>query len=364
MKILYATFDPGKFGLGGAEKVLLDVLQAMRERFGHEVACVSNRGKLTAALEKRGVTAFCVPQSKLCAGAAVWGLDRILRSFRPDLVHSHHRYMTFLFDLFFKHRSVILHTEHVLRTDKRGLFRYGHCATAVGGGVRQNLVRHFGVPEDRCVLIPNAVPEPKPDPAALEEIRQKYARRSGEVFAFCPARFEEQKAHEDLVLAAARLSPAQREKIRIFLAGDGTLQSFIRREVERLGLGDTFVFLGYSTRIPEWFAACDFMVLPSLWEGLPLTVLEAYQAGKPVLATDIPGTRDLVESGRTGELIKAGDPAALADAMGRWVDDPARIVRYGASAKAYVRQYSFDRMAGDYDRLYLEWVHRINGQRT
>ncbi|MDP3919488.1 MAG: glycosyltransferase family 4 protein [Candidatus Omnitrophota bacterium] len=352
MKILFAHMYDSRYALGGAERVVINLATAMKDDYGHDVTCAVNSSPVAGELRERGCNVVELAWSKWESFQTITRLGHVLQTFQPAVVHSHHRYTTFLLDLFFRRRSRILHTEHVLRDDKKSFFRYGHYATAVAESVRQQLIDHYRVPEDRVCVIPNAVQLKAPNMARVESLRRQYMNDPERLMALCVGRLEEQKGQAYLVEAVSMLSQKHRRKIVIFFAGDGRHEEELKSNVKHCGLSDNFAFLGFTKDISELLELCAFLVLPSLREGLPLTLLEAYAGGRPVIATDIPGTRDIVDVGNTGILVPARDPAALARAIESLLDDPIKTAAMAVNARRYADRYSYKEMTAQYDRLY------------
>ncbi|HTL47458.1 MAG TPA: glycosyltransferase [Verrucomicrobiae bacterium] len=354
MKILYAHLYDARYSMGGAEKVLYDLAVTMKERRGHEVSCAVNPGQLAKALRHRGIEVREIALEKYKTLKTLEELRRMIREISPDVIHSHHRFTTFLLDVFFKRKIPVIHTEHVLRNDKKFLFRAGTMATAVHETVGKNLIQEFRVPSDKVRVIPNAVLPCYPRRDILPELRRAYPRREGEVFAAFTGRLEEQKGHRYLIAAVARLAAGEKKRLRIFLLGDGSLEPALKQQAKDAGVTDNFVFLGHTDRVAEFLALADFFVLPSLWEGMPLSVLEAFSAAKPVLATDIPGTRELMDAA-TGRLVPARDPKTLAAALSEWINAPGLLKPLGETAfKKWQKEYAFDVMVSRYEDLYKE----------
>lgn len=359
MKILYTHLYDSRFKIGGAEQVVFWLARAMKDTFRDEVLCAVNCGDLAKRIKNVEIPVTEIFWSKVRTAETVWCLKKIVKEFQPDIVHSHHRYLTFLLDIFFKKSVQIVHTEHVLRGDKRVFFRYGHIVTAVHESVRQNLVSIYGVPENQVVTIPNAISLEPVDPVILREIEEKYPRRKDQIFALCIGRLEKQKGHRYLIEAIARLGQAYRKRIKIFLAGEGSLRRSLEYRVEEKGLSDNFLFLGHTERIAEYLAFCDFLVLPSLWEGMPLSILEAYGVQKPVIATNIAGSRELVKKGETGFLVNPGEDKSLANSIQYFLDHSDAVNRMGKNAYEYWHnQFSFPVMIERYRKLYQEVMDR------
>ena len=353
MRVLYASLYDASFGKGGAEKVMVDILVAMKERFGYDVACAVNKGDVSTELGKMNIPLYQIEWSKLKLPATLMQLNRAVREFKPDVIHSHHRFTTFLFSLLVRHEAYLVHTEHVLRKDKKALFRTGDIVTAVHESVRLNLIEHFGVDSGVVMTIDNAVPPHKVDPGKLSELQKKWGTEDGKFDLLCIGRLEEQKGHRYLIEAVASLPLQMKNRLRVFLAGGGSLYVPLFREIKENGLEDVVYLLGHCESVPEWLEYSDAVVLPSLWEGMPLSVLESFAAAKAVLATDIPGTRDMVEDHKTGRLVPPRDSEELARVLRQWLDQEDKVREMGQNAgRVWKEKYSFDIMMEAYRRCY------------
>jgi glycosyltransferase involved in cell wall biosynthesis len=147
------------------------------------------------------------------------------------------------------------------------------------------------------------------------------------------ARLDKQKGLHYLLEAAALIPEAM-----FVLAGEGPERPALEAQTRALGLNHRVVFLGYRDDVGDLLASCDLFVLPSLFEGLPLSVLEAMAAGKPVVATAIGGTDEAIVHGETGLLVHPADPVALARAIRTAVSDPVLSQRLGAAGRARAQQ--------------------------
>ncbi len=147
------------------------------------------------------------------------------------------------------------------------------------------------------------------------------------------ARFDPVKRLDALVGALQLLN---RRYVALLLVGDGSEAVRLRRRVAVAGLGERVLFAGWLDDPARVYPALDLYVTASRKEGLPLAVLEAMGAGLAVVATDVPGHRDVVEDGETGLLVPLGDERALAAAIGTLLDDPERRRRLGQAGRARV----------------------------
>ena len=335
MRILFAILYDANYGVCGAEQVVYDLTLGMRDIFHEEVACVVNPGDLADRLRAQGVSVTEVSFSKWETPQVLKRLGHLIDTWKPDIIFSHHRYMTFLLDLFFKNKTFIVHTEELLHHNKRFLFRYGHLAVGCHESVRKNLVSFYRIPEERTLTIDNTTHQPPVNSEELKKIQQKYPKKKGQIYGLSIGRLEEQKGQRYLAEALARLSSQERERLHIFIAGKGTMETFLMSEAKRLGVSDSITFLGYVDAMGEWLDFCDFVILPSLWEGSPLTLRLAYGASRPLLAADIEGIREFVIKEKTGFLFPPRNAEAMANIFKMILSGDVQLEVMGRQARAY-----------------------------
>jgi glycosyltransferase involved in cell wall biosynthesis len=168
------------------------------------------------------------------------------------------------------------------------------------------------------------------------------------------ARLGEQKGIDDLLRAAAQLPDA-----RIVVVGDGPLRQNLAELADALGVGDRITWTGWVDDPAALLATFDIFVLPSRFEGLPLVILEAMLAAVPVVATDVGSVAEAIDDGRTGLLVPASDPAALAAAIGRLLDDPVAARRLADAARQVAGEhFTASAMADRYAALYEQVLSR------
>lgn len=174
---------------------------------------------------------------------------------------------------------------------------------------------------------------------------------------------EERKGHRFLFEAAAELK-RQGHRIKYLIAGDGTEKEKLQRLVRTLGLQDEVAFLGFVADVPAFLGSIDIFVLPSLFEGLGVAVLEAMAAAKPVVASGAGGLRELIVDGVTGLLSPPGDATALARALLQLVSQPERMRQMGASGRERVEKYfTMEKMAESNESYYYDLLERGTGPR-
>jgi glycosyltransferase involved in cell wall biosynthesis len=221
---------------------------------------------------------------------------------------------------------------------------------AVSREVETKYVQHLGIPARKLTVVPNGIPAPARIPEPDPELRVRLLGGRSDFLVLTLARLHAQKGHADLLAAAAQVPDAT-----FVLAGDGPLRGELEQRARQLGVAGRCVFLGHRRDVPALLAAADVFVLPSLYEGLPVSVLEAMAAGRPVVATAIGGTDEAVRDEVTGLLVPPHDPAALAAAIGRLRADPALARRLAAAGRDRVeREFSSEATARRVMEIYDE----------
>jgi glycosyltransferase involved in cell wall biosynthesis len=235
-----------------------------------------------------------------------------------------------------------------LRLLARGVDRY----LAVSRDIADELVEKLAWPAEKVEVVYNAVDPGRFARAAPPGLREELGGgEGGRLLVLTPARLHEQKGHRVLFEAIAQVPDAV-----FVLAGDGPERAALEELADRLGIADRIRFLGRREDIPALLAACDVFALPSLYEGSSLAVLEAMAAGLAIVSSAIGGTDELIEDGRSGLLVPAGDPEALAAGLRRVLGDRKLRAELAAHARERVddgltREQMAERVAGIYAEL-------------
>jgi len=225
---------------------------------------------------------------------------------------------------------------------------------AVSRGVKENLCRDLDIANSKVRVVHNGIGLTRFATPANAGLHGKLTEGRDLPVVFTPARLHAQKGHVYLLQAAAQVPHA------IFvLAGDGPERRPLEELCLRLGLEDRVRFLGHRQDIPELLATCDLFVLPSLYEGLPVSVLEAMASGKPVVATQVGGTDEVVVHGSTGMLVAPMDVRDLAVAIRAILADRTMAARFGEAGRERVTQlFSAEAMVRGVSEVYDELTAR------
>ena len=290
-------------------------------------------------------------------------IRRLLRESRPTIFHAHLNWAFACAEALVTAR--LARTSRVIATQqlflpissRRGILRHKLLSTAVD---RYIAVSHHmaGMLREVCVfgrrkvrVVHNGIALTRFErPNA--DVRAKIAGENGRPVIMTLARLARQKGIEELIDAASGVPEA------VFLvAGEGPERGVLEERVRVRGLGNRFRFLGHRRDVPELLASCDVFVLPSLYEGLPVSVLEAMASGKPVVATRVGGTDEAVRDGVTGLLVPPSDSRALAEAIRLLLSDRSLALRLAACAREQVRrEFSAEKVAADTTQIYEELV--------
>jgi glycosyltransferase involved in cell wall biosynthesis len=223
---------------------------------------------------------------------------------------------------------------------------------AVSEADRRRMIELEGIPAGKTLVVPNGIPP-------LSERTGRDFRAELEISADAPligtaCRLDPQKAIDVLIHAAAVLRETHPE-LRVLVAGDGPRAAELRSLVGELGLeGPVFLGRVAAAEMPDFLAALDVAVNSSNFEGSSLGVIEFMAAGKPIVATAVGGTPDLIRDGEHGLLVPPRDPGALAAAVASLIDDPGRASSLGEHARERQRaEFDLDGMVRRLEELYM-----------
>jgi glycosyltransferase involved in cell wall biosynthesis len=225
-------------------------------------------------------------------------------------------------------------------------------SVCVSQGVLQFSKDVGGLDPQRLTVIRNGI-DPLPFDQALPVARKSLDIPEDAHMALAVGRLDTQKGIPDL-LAAAELVISQAPSWHLALAGDGPCRNWLLEQLAvRPVLGGRVHWLGTRDDVPGLLRSANLLVLASLWEGMPNVVLEAMAASRPVIATSVEGTEELVLPEQTGWLVPPGDPESLGAALLEASHDPELCRRLGRNGRIRIEcEFSLDRTVASYDRLW------------
>jgi glycosyltransferase involved in cell wall biosynthesis len=353
----------GSTGLYGAERWVLALLRYLPPIRVHAtvvnlVDAANGCSEVVAAARERGFPACDFPTGGRFNPAAIVRLSRQVRLQGYTLLHSH-GYKSDLVALCAARIAGVrvVSTPHGWSQERepalafyesldRVLLRFVDVVCPLSPDLQDNL-RRWKVPERKLRLISNAL-----DLAEIQEAAVPAQRPNGGIVVGYIGQLLRRKNLECLLTAFARLA-RPRSAMRLTIVGEGPLAGELRRLTASLGVEGRVWFTGYRPDRLAMLKTFDVLVLPSWQEGIPRCLMEAMAARVPVVASDIPGTRELIHDGRTGLLFRPDDPDQLAQAIATVLDRQELRQALTEHAHAHVvRHFSASRMAEAYADLY------------
>lgn len=355
---LYETCGPG-----GAEKMILDLVRGLPPNQYESTVVLLVEGWLTQRLREIGVEPIHPPRRGAFDPRTVLDLLRTVRSRGIQLIHSHEFFTNVLGCMVAKLANLpVITTVHgkSYYTDRgrrrlayRAVARCADCFVTVSDDLKTFLAGALGIPPSRMTTVHNGV-----DPGqylAADGHADKRAELGlppdavvlGAVGSLYPV-----KGHTYLLQALTRILPVH-PQVTVVLVGRGDLRAELEAEVRTSGLQDHVRFLGFRPDVTDLLATFDIFVLPSVSEGLPLSLLEAMAMAKPVVASAVGGIPEVVLPGRTGLLVPPADPRALAEAILSLLDNAPLAKQIGQQARDHVAgHFTLARMLERYQTLY------------
>ncbi|HEY1654283.1 MAG TPA: glycosyltransferase [Candidatus Tumulicola sp.] len=292
-------------------------------------------------------------------------LVRTIASFRPDVVHTH----THVGKYWGRPAArlagakAIVHTEHnpcdprrnpAERLLDRAYGRFTSRFVLFFPEQRDFLARMESIAPEKIVAIPNGLDSaPFDRRSRREEIRRAHSIPDDRLAIMMVGRLEHQKNHELALRAVARLNPALRDRIALYVVGAGARERELRSASQELGIGASTHFLGYRSDAGELLGAADVLLNASHFEGMPITFVEAMLAGVPIVTTPWLGAANMLDEGALGFIAAGWQPQDLARTLERALGDDGARACCTALAGARARSdYTVSRTAGSHVRLY------------
>lgn len=334
---------------GGAERILLSTARGARVH-GHDVALAARRGPLSSEFEGPAYELPLLARRPWRVPVATVALERAIRAWRPDLIHACNPGMAVLTALatLRGHRiPAVVSVQGVAQDDYRATARIlrlaGLAVIACGHQVERALILAGASVR---ATIDNAVGPPPPARERADVLREFAAGDSAHLVVSV-GRLVPQKNHEMAVRALAEVPGAT-----LVILGEGPARASIEETAVRVGVADRVRLAGARADARAVVGAADVIVAPSRWEGLPLAVIEALAAARPVVATRVIGLAELIEDGRSGLLVDDDDAPALATAVRAVLADPALAARLGDGGRQTAERYSEQAMIDAYMTVY------------
>jgi glycosyltransferase involved in cell wall biosynthesis len=368
----------GESRFGGVAKIILPLSQ-VAQADGWQVDVLTTDSILQQAVRQHGLGLVNLDVIRreirpLWDLGGLLRLRKFLRTESYDIVHTHTSKGGFVGRLaaWLAGVPVIVHTAHgfafheaspvairlFYSTLERIASRWCDRIVSVSEFHRNWAIRLGMCRPGKIMAIPNGIADVcRNQEVAPAELRRQLGAGRGDLLVLSIARLAEDKGLKYLIEAAAML-PHKGHRIQIVIAGEGPAREQLERLASHLSVTDRVSFVGFREDVGDLLAACDLVILPSLREGLSISLLEAMAAGKPIIATSIGSQREVASHAEMALLVRPADALSLSEGILRLASDRALMARLGANARAvYESSYAEKRMLQAYRQLYLDLLN-------
>jgi len=358
--------------LGGGQKTILSLAKHLdREKFSVSV-CSQDSGPLVDEVKKSKIRHFPVSFSKKFKGRIIKEISCILRKEKIDILHTHGGIAGFygrwaarncrtpvvvhtLHGIHYLHyRNLLLKQIYIYLERIFSLFT--DALVFVCDSDRKKAKRLKLAPQKKMYVIKNGIDLPQLREEDVRMRMKELGLKLAQPVLGTVARLHRQKGIIYLLQAAEEIHRSFPE-VKIFIVGGGPLRLNLERKAQKLAVDKFVFFLGERTDAAALLSFFDVFILPSLWEGLPYVMVEAALLGKPIVATEVDGVREIIEDRETGVLVPPRNPEKLAEAVVGLLQNRDYAAKLGEKAKKTIPpNFTLPRMIEETERLYLSLI--------
>lgn len=354
IKIIYIipTLD-----FGGAERLVVDIVKMIdKNKFEVKIICLKRIGEIAKDLITAKIPVLVLKQKIGLDFFLLLELIKVLKIEKPDIIHTH----LFGGDVYgiiaarLAGIKKIISTEHninyfegrIKRLIKKLVYKLALKIIAVSLAVKNYLLTE-GNQENKITVIYNGT-----------DINKFYATKefvpysNKKVIIGSVGRLNKQKDFATLISALLLLEIKNWE---CWIAGDGLRRTKLEKQINNLGLKEKVKLIGWVSDVPQFLRKLDIFVLPSLWEGFGLTVIEAGLAGLPVVASQIDGITEIIDDKENGLLFSPGDSQELASKIEFLLNNADKANRFVNNLQSKIKEkFSLTTMVKQYEKIYLD----------
>lgn len=347
---------------GGAQKKTYEVASYFSSR-GFDVYLASDdysHSKIVSQLKSSGIKHIQIPfrSGGLKQIECLFKLIATICYHRIGLIHSNDRWTA----MFGRIASILtcttmIYTARNIFNDKKlSHFFFGKHIIAVSQAVKNNLIDYFQVPPQNVDVIYNGTDIHHSDKKERSVIKEQFGLKGDNKLICVIGRLSEEKGLRYLFHALA-VVVKKHPMLKVFLVGDGKLRNELIQLSKDLKVEDHIFFCGNRSDVAAFIDLCDFSVMPSLWEGMPGSVIESIMLGTPAVATSVGGTPEIIEIGVNGLLVPPKDSNELSKAICCMLDNPEMVQNMGKNAKLIAKKkFTLARMLTQYEEYYLNSI--------
>ncbi|MCW8804538.1 MAG: glycosyltransferase family 4 protein [Ignavibacteriaceae bacterium] len=325
-KILYVITS---LGLGGAENLLLSYLKKLDHNKYKFYVCSLRKKPDDLLIEiSRYAEVTNLQISNRFNPNVIFYLLKLLRQVKPDIIHTHlfqARFYTTIAHLFYKHSILITHKHNNVNPRKHNVFIilemlsifFNKKVIAISQSVKNSLIKYEFVSEKKIYVLPNGIEYQK----FLKSANSSSLSNNKPIIIGTVCRLERQKGISYLLLAM-KIILAKFPHVQLEIVGDGSLLGELKHFSRKLGISNSVNFFGKFADVIPFYKKMNVFVLPSLYEGFGIVLLEAMAAGVPIVATNVDGIKEVVMDGVSGILVPPKNPEAIASAVTKIIESP------------------------------------------
>lgn len=373
INILYILYGLNN---GGAETLAIRLCEHLdRQLFAPTYCSLSDDGPLRQKLLDENISFVTLGKKEGKDLSQISKLRHLLSSKKIDLVHTHNQgplLYTVLASFPLKSWKLV-HTEHINMGQEFSyhskhqlyntiLYRRLDGFIAIADHLSKSILAEHPFLNNKMVTIRNAVPEDHLlHSGHTISLRKELGLSQHSVLLGNISALRPQKDHRTMLLAMKEIT-RQRDETHLVIAGEGEKRDELQRLRAELNLEDKVHFLGYRSDVAALLSQFDLFLLTSLYEGLPLCLLEAMAAGCVIVATDVVGTNELARNNQTAKLVQPENPTELASTILILLNQPDEMRHLRQSASHLLkREFSFANMITTYQNYYLNITNNTNG---
>ncbi len=369
-RILIVTTDSK---ICGTESMILTLLKHLhREPYQPYLVTLMGPGDLIQAAKEYGIDGQNLGLTRRQLVQGFFSFHKIIKTVKPDIIHSfliHSNLYARATKFFHRNLSVISGIRTVYTVKDYGKL-YGwverlshpldnfYVANSQHG--LQSVIDHIGLPKEKLLMIHNGLDlenfesfDPTPSRESIrKEVRFEFAIKDQALVMGIVAQLRPPKRHDLLLLALAKLKDRY-PLLHLLIVGQGQIQTDLKNLAVNKGIENRVVFTGYRADVSRILHGMDIFALPSVVEGLPVSIMEAMYAELPVVAARVGGIPEVVSAGESGLLCEPGNLDDLCQALIRLIESPELRIKMGAAGKERIRsQFSAEHMARRFESLY------------
>ena len=349
----------------GAERMILQLaIRLDKGKYNVKVLCLRKETPFMDEFVEAGVDIRSLGMTRYFQLGPLAELYRFIRREKIDLVHTH-LYRDAIYGRVLGKMAgtaavvSTLHNSYVWRSKAQLLLdritsHWADKIVAVSDAVRRYAIENEHIPPVKIMTIYNGIETLgfRIPPREVSELKRKLGFSPHELVIGSIGELTRQKGYRYLLESAPAILKEHPE-VRFLIAGDGDLKTELKAQAERAGVSQKVSFLGYREDIPAVLNIFDIFVLPSLWEGLPVVLIEAMAAGKPIVASDVDGNVEVIGEKEAGIAVPPRNPGALSEAILALIRTPSRRERMGRKGRERAEKiFDVRIMVRKYEELY------------